>query len=71
MTYCNMEKIRVWTFFDGTDEDVADFGREWETLLNTEFFCEENGEGQYFCEVYVTQAQIDEFNMDEDWFTIQ
>lgn len=66
--------LRVWTYFDGNDSDVADFVREWETLLDTIVTADENfdnDEGSWYCEAFVTQAQIDEFNMDEDWFTIQ
>jgi|LauGreDrversion4_2_1035121.scaffolds.fasta_scaffold311905_4 hypothetical protein len=66
--------LRVWTYFDGNDSDMTDFVREWETLLDTIVTADENfdnDEGSWYCEAFVTQAQIDEFNMDEDWFTIQ
>ena len=71
----DVKKLRVWTYFDGTEEDVNDFIREWETLLGTNVTADltinsEGGESWY-CEAFVNQEQIDEFNMDEDWFTIQ
>jgi len=68
-------ELRVWTYFDGTEEDVNDFTREWETLLGSNVSADltSNSEGgdSWYCEAFVSQAQIDEFNMDEDWFTIQ
>jgi hypothetical protein len=67
--------LRVWTYFDGTEEDVNDFVREWETLLGTnvtaDLTIDSDGGYSWYCEAFVSQAQIDEFNMDEDWFTIQ
>ena len=71
----DVKKLRVWTYFDGIEEDVNDFIREWETLLGTNVTADltinsEGGESWY-CEAFVNQEQIDEFNMDEDWFTIQ
>jgi hypothetical protein len=66
--------LRVWTYFDGDNSDMTDFVREWETLLGTIVTADvnfDNDEGSWYCEAFVTQAQIDEFNMDEDWFTIQ
>jgi hypothetical protein len=67
--------LRVWTYFDGTEEDVNDFVREWETLLGTnvtaDLTIDSEGGDSWYCEAFVSQAQIDEFNMDEDWFTIQ
>jgi hypothetical protein len=67
--------LRVWTYFDGTEEDVNDFVREWETLLGrnvtTELRPVPPKNASWYCEAFVSQAQIDEFNMDEDWFTIQ
>jgi hypothetical protein len=68
-------ELRVWTYFDGTEEDVNDFTREWETLLGTivmaDLTTNSDGGDSWYCEAFVSQAQIDEFNMDEDWFTIQ
>lgn len=68
-------KLRVWTYFDGTEEDVNDFTREWETLLGTNVTADltsnSDGGDSWYCEAFVNQEQIDEFNMDEDWFTIQ
>ena len=67
--------LRVWTYFDGTQSDVNDFTREWETLLGTNVTADltsnSDGGDSWYCEAFVSQAQIDEFNMDEDWFTIQ
>ena len=67
--------LRVWTYFDGTEEDVNDFTREWETLLGTnvtaDLTIDSDGGDSWYCEAFVDQQQIDEFNMDEDWFTIQ
>jgi hypothetical protein len=67
--------LRVWTYFDGTEEDVSDFVREWETLLGTnvtaDLTIDSDGADSWYCEAFVSQQQIDEFNMDEDWFTIQ
>lgn len=67
--------LRVWTYFDGTASDVGDFVREWETLLDSivtaDLTSDGDGNESWYCEAFVTQAQIDEFNMDEDWFTIQ
>ena len=67
--------LRVWTYFDGTASDVGDFVREWETLLDTivtaDLTSDSDGNESWYCEAFVTQEQIDEFNMDEDWFTIQ
>lgn len=72
----DVKELRVWTFFDGTEGDVDDFIREWETLLGTNVtadFIPPDSEGgdSWYCEAFVNQEQIDEFNMDEDWFTIQ
>lgn len=68
-------ELRVWTFFDGTEEDVNGFIIQWETLLETivsaDLTSNSEGDESWYCEAYVTQEQIDEFNMDEDWFTIQ
>ena len=70
-----INELRVWTYFDGTEEDVNDFIREWETLLGTnvtaDLTIDSDGGGSGYCEAFVNQEQIDEFNMDEDWFTIQ
>ena len=67
--------LRVWTYFVGTEEDLNDFVREWETLLGrnvtTELRPVPPKNASWYCEAFVSQAQIDEFNMDEDWFTIQ
>jgi len=67
--------LRVWTYFDGTEEDVSDFVREWETLLGTnvtaDLTIDSEGGDSWYCEAFVDQQQIDDFNMDEDWFTIQ
>ena len=69
------KKLRVWTYFDGTEEDVNDFTREWETLLGSKVTAELRPvppkNASWYCEAFVNQEQIDEFNMDEDWFTIQ
>jgi hypothetical protein len=72
----DVKKLRVWTYFVGTEEDLNDFVREWETLLGTNVITdfedkEHDGNDSWHCEAFVSQAQIDEFNMDEDWFTIQ
>jgi hypothetical protein len=67
-------KIKAWTYFDGTDEDVIDFIREWETLLETSVSADltSNPEGKelWYCETFATQDQVEEFFMDRDWFTI-
>jgi hypothetical protein len=67
--------LRVWTYFDGTEEDVNDFVRGWDTLLGAnvtaDLTIDSEGEDSWYCEAFVSQAEIDEFNMDEDWFTIQ
>lgn len=69
------KKLRVWTYFVGTEEDVNDFTREWETLLGSKVTAELRPvppkNASWYCEAFVNQEQIDEFNMDEDWFTIQ
>jgi hypothetical protein len=69
------KKLRVWTYFVGTEEDVNDFTREWETLLGSKVTAELRPvppkNSSWYCEAFVNQEQIDEFNMDEDWFTIQ
>jgi len=72
----DVKKLRVWTYFVGTEEDLKDFVREWETLLGTNVIAdfedkEHDDNDSWHCEAFVSQAQIDEFNMDEDWFTIQ
>lgn len=68
-------KLRVWTYFDGTEEDVNDFIREWETLLGAnvtaDLTSDSEGNDSWYCESFVSQEQINEFSMDEDWFTIQ
>ena len=70
-----VNKFRVWTYFLGTEEDVNDFTREWETLLGSKVTAELRPvppkNSSWYCEAFVNQEQIDEFNMDEDWFTIQ
>ena len=68
------QKLRVWTRFIGTKGDVNDFTREWETLLGSNVTAERSLSSvaeDWYCEAFVNQEQIDEFNMDEDWFTIQ
>ena len=71
----DVKKLRVWTYFVGTEEDVNDFTREWETLLGSNVTAELRPvppkNASWYCEAFVNQEQIDEFNMDEDWFTIQ
>ena len=70
-----INELRVWTYFDGTEEDVNDFIREWETLLGTyvtaDLTTDSDGGDSWYCEAFVNQEQIDEFSMDQDWFTIQ
>ena len=69
------KKLRVWTYFVGTEEDVNDFTREWETLLGSKVTAELRPvppkNSSWYCEAFVNQEQIDEFNMDEGWFTKQ
>jgi hypothetical protein len=67
--------LQIWTYFVGTKEDVNDFVLEWETLLGTKVTAELrldfDGNDSWYCEVMVSQEQINEFNMGEGWFTIQ
>ena len=69
-----VKDIRIWTYFDGTEEDVRGFKWEWETLLESEVSANltSNSEGceSWYLEAFVSQSQIDEFNIDEDWFTM-
>ena len=72
----DVKKLRVWTYFVGTEEELNDFTREWETLLGSKVITdledeEDDNLYSWHCEAFVNQEQIDEFNMDEDWFTIQ
>jgi hypothetical protein len=71
-----INELRVWTYFVGTEEDFNDFTREWETLLGSKVITdledkEDDGLYSWHCSAFVNQEQIDEFNMNEDWFTIQ
>ena len=63
----------AWTYFAGTNAEVRNFAEEWESLLGTEvsYDLTSNGSGDeaWYCTASVTQEQIDEFNMDQDWFT--
>jgi hypothetical protein len=68
--------LRVWTYFNASEEtEVDEFTSEWSTLLGTEVTYDldlsNREEDSWYCETFVTQEQIDEFNMSEDWFTIQ
>ncbi len=68
--------IRVWTYFNASEEtEIEEFTSEWSTLLGTEVTYDldlsNTDEDSWYCETFVTQAKIDEFNMSEDWFTIQ
>ena len=67
--------LRVWTYFNASEEtEVDEFTSEWSTLLGTEVTYDLafwNRGDSWYCETFVTQEQIDEFNMSEDWFTIQ
>jgi hypothetical protein len=64
--------LNVWTYFAGTNAEVRNFAEEWESLLGTEvsYDLTSNGSGDeaWYCTASVTQEQIDEFNMDQDWF---
>jgi hypothetical protein len=63
----------VWTYFVGTNAEARNFAQEWESLLGTEVSYDltsnKSGEEAWYCTASVTQEQIDEFNMDQDWFT--
>lgn len=68
--------IRVWTYFNADGEaEVDEFTSEWGSLLGTQVTYDldvnNREEDSWYCETFVTQEQIDEFNMSEDWFTIQ
>jgi hypothetical protein len=69
------DELRVWTYFDGTEDEADDFVRGWEEMLNVivtaDLTSNSEGDESWYCEAFVSQAQIDEFNMGEDWFTIQ
>lgn len=71
-----INELRVWTYFVGTEEGLNDFVTDWETLLGSKVITdledeEDDNLYSWHCEAFVNQEQIDEFNMDEDWFTIQ
>jgi hypothetical protein len=71
-----INKIRIWTYFAGTEEGLNDFISEWENLLGNNVVADLEGasdDGLYswHCEAFVSQGQIDNFSMDRDWFTIQ
>jgi hypothetical protein len=63
----------AWTYFTGTKDEAVAFAQEWEALLGTEvsYDLTSNGSGDeaWYCTASVTQEQIDEFNMGQDWFT--
>jgi frataxin-like iron-binding protein CyaY len=61
------EKTRVWTHIVGTDEERADFIKEWEGFLKSPVKSEKATYG-WRMEAYVTDKQIVEFDMESDWF---
>lgn len=67
-------KFKVWTHFAGKNKDLLEFMRYWDDLLGSKitayFPNKPKGEEFWYCEAFVTQEQIDEFSMDQDWFTI-
>jgi hypothetical protein len=69
------DELRVWTYFNGTEKQVDEFVGEWEALLGklvtADLTSNSAGEESWYCEAYVSQEQIDELNLNEDWFTIQ
>lgn len=70
--YKNDERVYVSTNFVGTKEDKEDFVREWETLLgiklNSWDLVNLGTKDEYWSfSAYVTQEQVDEFNMESDW----
>lgn len=69
------DEIRIWTYFSGTEKQADEFVGEWEALLGklvtADLTSNPNGEESWYCEAYVSQEQIDELNLNEDWFTIQ
>lgn len=69
------DEIHIWTYFNGTEKQADEFVGEWEALLGklvtADLTSNPNGEESWYCEAYVSQEQIDELNLNEDWFTIQ
>jgi len=70
--YKNDERVYVSTNFVGTKEDKEDFVREWETLLgiklNSWDLVNLGTKDEYWSfSAYVTQEQVNEFNMESDW----
>jgi hypothetical protein len=70
--YKNEERVYVSTNFVGTKEDKEDFVREWETLLGIKMNSWDlvnlgTKDEHWSFSAYVTQEQVDEFNMDSDW----
>ena len=69
------DEIHIWTYFNGTEKQVDEFVGEWEALLGklvtADLTSNPNGEESWYCEAYVSQEQVDELNLNEDWFTIQ
>ena len=69
-----MESHLIWTYFTGTEEDIKDFVEEWKSVFNIEVEVEidtpkdprENADSWY-CQTWVTQEQIEEFNLLSDW----
>jgi hypothetical protein len=72
------EALNVWTYFVGTEDEAVEFAKEWESMLDTKVSAslmvnDPSGlrgwkvDNAWLCTASVTKAQIDEFNMDQDW----
>ena len=66
--------IRIWTYFTGTEEEVLDYAEEWYTEFGIDVLVEKDNakdsrdDGKsWYCEAFVTQEQIEEFNLLSDW----